>query len=66
MAVGHGDIVHADRHGAVVIPPAALAELPRVIDLLTRREAVVLEAARAPDFDIAKLRAAWAGQADVH
>lgn len=66
MAVQHGDVIHADRHGAVVVPPEAVKALPAAVDLLTRREAVILECARGPDFDIARLRAAMAGAADIH
>ena len=66
MAVRHDDIVHADRHGAVVIPPEAVKELPAAVDLLTRREAVILECARAPDFGIERLRQALSDSADIH
>ena len=66
MTVNSGDIIHADRHGAVVIPPDAVKALPDAIDLLTRREAVILEAARAPDFDIDKLKAAMGQSAEIH
>ena len=66
MAVRHDDVVHADRHGAVVIPPEAVKELPAAVDLLTRREAVILECARGADFDVARLRQAMAGSADIH
>lgn len=66
MRVVHDDIIHADRHGAVVIPEAAVKELPGAVDLLTRREAVILEAARSGDFDIEKLEKATAGAADIH
>jgi regulator of RNase E activity RraA len=63
MAVSDGDIVHADRHGAVAIRPDELAKLPAAIDLMARREKVILDAARAPGFDVAKLREAF-GQFD--
>ena len=66
MAVRHDDIVHADRHGAVVIPPEAVKGLPAAVDLLTRREAVILECARGPGFDIERLRQAMADSADIH
>ena len=66
MRVVHGDIIHADQHGAVVIPASAVAELPAAVELLQRREAVILEAARAPGFDIETLRKATAGAADIH
>lgn len=66
MEVAHDDLIHADQHGAVVIPAGAAAKLPEAIDLISKREAVILTAARAPDFDIAKLKAAMAGAAEIH
>ncbi|MCY3856401.1 MAG: RraA family protein [Rhodospirillales bacterium] len=66
MRVEHDAIIHADRHGAVVIPQAAVKELPAAVDLLTRREAVILECARQPEFDIARLRRAMADARDIH
>ena len=47
MRVLHDDIIHADRHGAVVIPAQAVKELPAAVDVLVRREAIVLKAARS-------------------
>jgi regulator of RNase E activity RraA len=66
MAVNHDDVVHADRHGAVVIPGDVVKGIPAAIDLLTRKEAVILDMAKRPDFDIAKLREALAKSADIH
>ena len=66
MTVGDGDIVHADRHGAVVIPREAVAKLPAAVDLLTRREAVILAAARSEGFDIDILKRAMADSAEIH
>ncbi len=66
MTVAHGDIIHADRHGAVVVPAEAVMALPAAIDLIARREAELLKAARAPDFDIDKLKAAMAAAAEIH
>jgi regulator of RNase E activity RraA len=66
MTVRHDDLIHADRHGAVVIPHEAAAALPLAIDLCTRREAPVIAAARAPGFSVEKLRAAMAEADDIH
>ncbi len=66
MSVSHGDIVHADCHGAVVIPHDAVAKLPAAIDLISRREAEILKAARSDDFDFEKLRAAMASAGEIH
>jgi regulator of RNase E activity RraA len=66
MLVRSGDLVHADRHGAVTIPAAAAEKIPAACDLLTRKEAVILEMARAPGFTVAKLREALAKQDEIH
>jgi len=66
MSVSDGDIVHADRHGAVVVPREAVAKVPVAVDLLTRREAVVLAAARSGGFDIDALKRAMADSAEIH
>jgi regulator of RNase E activity RraA len=58
MAVSHNDIVHADHHGAVVIGAEYLEKLPAAIELMARREAVLLDAAKRPGFDINALKAA--------
>lgn len=66
MTVANGDIVHADRHGAVVVPKDVVGKIAATVDLLVRREAVLLEQARAPGFDIAKLREAIRNSAEIH
>jgi hypothetical protein len=37
MQVAHDDVVHADYHGAVVIPADVVKKLPAAIDLIARR-----------------------------
>jgi regulator of RNase E activity RraA len=66
MLVRSGDLIHADRHGAVVIPEAAAAKIPAACDLLTRKEAAILDVARKPGFTIAKLRDALNKQDEIH
>lgn len=66
MAVQSGDLVHADQHGAVVIPDACAAEIPAVVALLTAKEAVVIAAARQADFSWHALKAAFQKSADIH
>jgi regulator of RNase E activity RraA len=65
MSIVDGDIVHADRHGAVVIPKQYLDKLPAAIDLMARREQVLLDAARRPDFDMSTLKDAMSKSAAV-
>ena len=66
MAVKPNDIIHADRHGAVVVPEECVKELPSAIDVLNRREAVILEVARSPGFNVEILKKAMADSAEIH
>ena len=66
MTVVDGDVVHADRHGAVVVPREAVARIPEAVELLTRREAVILSAARSGGFDVDVLKRAMADSAEIH
>ncbi len=59
MAVKTDDIIHGDRHGAVVVPAAAVKKIPAAVELALRREKVILDAARSPDFDAEKLKKAY-------
>jgi regulator of RNase E activity RraA len=60
LSVADGELVHADRHGALVIPSACIPELGAAIAKLLEVERLVLGPAREADFDIEKLEAAWA------
>lgn len=66
MHVAHEDVVHADRHGAVVIPHDAVRKIPAAIDLLVRREKVILDMCRDPGFSVAKLREALQKADEIH
>ncbi len=66
MAVNDGDLVHADRHGAVVIPQALVPKIAATVDLLAKREAVIIGAAKKKGFDFAKLRDAIAQSDEIH
>lgn len=60
MRVAQGELIHADRHGALVIPAEVIPRLKDAIDTVIAREEIVLGPARQPGFDIAKLEEAWA------
>ena len=59
LTVAPGDLVHADRHGAVVIPPEVVPGLAAAIGKLRATEPLVLGPARQPGFDFAAFEAAW-------
>jgi len=66
MQVASGDLVHADRHGAAIIPIAAVDKVLAAADLLARREAVILNVCKAPGFNVEKLKAAIGQSDEIH
>ncbi len=66
MIVNHGDLIHADQHGAVVIPLDVAREVPAAAARIAAKEKIVLDVAKSPDFTFEKLRAAIAGPKDIH
>ncbi|KZY04288.1 MULTISPECIES: RraA family protein [unclassified Sulfitobacter] len=59
LTVRPGDLVHADRHGAVVIPADIVDRLAAAIDKMQSTEHLVLGPAREEGFDFDKFEAAW-------
>jgi regulator of RNase E activity RraA len=66
MTVRSGDLIHADRHGAIMIPFDLAAKLPDAAELCGRRETPILEIARSSSFTLEKLKAALAKSAEIH
>jgi len=66
MLVRSGDLVHADRHGAVIIPHEAAPKIKAACDLLARKEAVILDIARKPGFTVGQLKAALQKMDEIH
>ncbi len=60
LTIAPGDLVHADRHGAVVIPPEVVPHLANAIARMQATERLILGPARAPGFDFAAFETAWA------
>ena len=60
LSVAQGELIHADRHGALVIPEDVLPGLKAAIDKVIATENIVLGPARAPGFDIDRLEEVWA------
>ncbi|SPF75750.1 hypothetical protein ALP8811_00744 [Aliiroseovarius pelagivivens] len=60
LEIADGDLVHADRHGALVIPPEVLPDLEMAIRRLLDTEKLVLDPARKDGFDFDAFEAAWA------
>ena len=66
MTVHSDDLIHADQHGAIVIPLDIAAKLPEAAELCGRRETPILEIARSPDFTLEKLKEALKRSAEIH
>jgi len=66
MVVKSGDIIHADQHGAVVVPEDEIEKLAGAIDFMARKEKVILDVAKAPGFNFEKLKTAIAEQDEIH
>ena len=66
LNAGHDDVIHADFHGAVLIPADCVTKLPEAIALSMRRERVILDLCASRDFTPAKLRDVLAKSAEIH
>ncbi len=66
MVCDHDDVIHADYHGAVVVPADAVKQLPEAVALIARREKAILDLARAPGFSAAKMREALRLAREIH
>ena len=66
MRVVSGDLIHADQHGAVVIPWEVAERVSEAAADIAKREAVIISAAREPGFNMARLRKAWGDAAEIH
>lgn len=60
ITVKDGDLIHADRHGALVVPPEVVESLEAAILKLLETEKIILEPARQEGFDFEAFEKAWA------
>lgn len=59
LTVNPGDLIHADRHGALVVPEDVVGQLEAAIQKLLTTERIVLDAASQPGFDFEDFETAW-------
>ncbi|WP_170342816.1 RraA family protein [Ruegeria arenilitoris] len=60
LTVNPSDLIHADRHGAVVVPADLIDQLEHAILKLFETERIILNAASGPGFNFGKFEVAWA------
>ena len=58
-------LIHADVNGAVVVPLDAVRGVLGKLDLMVRKEAVILEAARRPDATVEMIKDAWQRSTEI-
>ena len=59
LTIADGELVHADRHGALAIPRDCIEGLAEAIKKMQETEQIVLSAARAPGLDFQAFEEAW-------
>ena len=59
LTVSPGDLIHADQHGALVIPPETAPELCRVASEIERLEREIIGCARGPGLTPERLAEVW-------
>ncbi len=59
LTVQPGELIHADRHGALVVPKDVIDQLEGAIQKLLSTERIVLDAASKPGFDFDAFEQAW-------
>ncbi len=62
MTVNPGDLIHADQHGAVVVPLDAARDVPAAAAKIAAGEQVIISASQQSDFSSAKLRELLGGR----
>jgi regulator of RNase E activity RraA len=66
MIVRSDDLIHADRHGAVVIPHEVARKVAAAAELCGRREEPILKVARSLAFSLEALERAMGEAAEIH
>lgn len=51
-----GDLIHADKHGVLVVPPQVVRELPDAAAKVAEREQRIIKHCKSPDFSLEELK----------
>ena len=66
MDVEDGNLIHADMHGAVVIPSTSAKEVIEEAKKIAAKESILIQASQKPGFNMDRLREAWKGMSEIH
>lgn len=61
LHVRPGDLIHADRHGVLVVPTEIARDLPRAASEIERLEREIIDCCRGADFTPGRLADVWNG-----
>ncbi len=51
-----GDLIHADKHGVLVVPREVVSDLPAAVKKLEEAERKIIDLCKSPEFTVEKLR----------
>ncbi|WP_227267485.1 RraA family protein [Roseobacter weihaiensis] len=60
LPVSDGDLIHADRHGALVVPPDVIPKLALAIETLMTSERIIFDAVKGQRLTFAEFEDVWA------
>lgn len=66
MVTHSGDLIHADCHGAVIIPHDVARDVPAASELCMRREKPILDACKSGDFSVDLIEKAMEEAGGIH
>ena len=66
MDVEDGNLIHADMHGAVVIPSKSAKKVIEEAKKIAAKESILIQASQKPGFNMDRLREAGKGMAEIH
>jgi regulator of RNase E activity RraA len=54
-----GDLVHADQHGVITIPPEITSQIPEAVGKVEADERRIISLCQSPDFSVERLKALY-------
>ena len=66
MECEDGDLIHADMHGACLIPTEIAEDVVAEAARIAEQEAILIGASKEPGFNVDKIKEAYKRMADIH
>ena len=60
LEIADGELVHADRHGALIIPSEVVPDLAAAIDTLMKSERIIFDAVKGNELTFEEFETVWA------